>query len=93
MQTLPIKSGGPQGKTEKNLFLIAVNQLDPIPIFLSIPTISVTFNPHKTCRWDSKHQQEQDEHKCLQVVGCNSLYTKQNGAQKLPLNKNKLSLH
>ena len=43
MQTLPIKSGGPQGKTEKNLFLIAVNQLDPIPIFLSIPLVAHYF--------------------------------------------------
>ena len=48
---------------------------------------SLTFDPNICCSTYSKHKQKQDEEKCLQIIGCDTLHTKQNCSEKLSLLK------
>ena len=44
-----------------------------------------TLDPNIRSSCDGEDEKEQDEHECLQVIGCHSLHTKQNRPQQLTL--------
>lgn len=46
---------------------------------------SITFNPNIRRSTYGKHKQKQDEEKCLQIIGCHPLHTKQNCSEKFSL--------
>lgn len=52
---------------------------------LVINSVHRTFNPHINGSSNGKHKQEEDEDESLQIVCCNSLYTKQDGPEQFTL--------